>query len=97
MGRSAERLRVAFITLRRQPIVERMLTAYPRLTRFVEARFNGDELLGLRLTIRVAIAGVFLFLFLAVAQDLIATDPLVQSDLRVMSLLQVFRSPKFAM
>ena len=88
-------MRVALTALRNRPTVDRILAANPRLTRFVEARFRRSELYGLRLTLGVALAGAFLFLFLAVVQDLIATDPLVQADLRVMSLLQVLRSPTF--
>jgi hypothetical protein len=95
MGRPSERLRVALIALRNHPTVERMLAPTAGVARFVQARFSRSELLGLRLTIGVAIGGVCLFLFLAVVQDLLATDPLVQADLRVMSLLQVLRSPPF--
>jgi membrane-associated phospholipid phosphatase len=92
MGRSAERLRVTLTALRRNPTFDRLLAS--RLTGIVEARFRRNPF-GLQLTIGIAGAGLFLFLFLAVVQDLIATDPLVQSDLRVMSLLQGLRSPAF--
>jgi membrane-associated phospholipid phosphatase len=72
-----------------------MRATHPGVARFAAARFSRSKLLGVRLTIGVAIGGVFLFLFLAVVQDLLATDPLIRSDLRVMSLLQVLRSPPF--
>jgi len=86
MGRPSERLRAALTARRNHPTVERMRVAHPGVVRFVAARFSRTGLFGLRLTIGVAIGGVFLFLFLAIVQDLLATDPLVRSDLRVMSL-----------
>ncbi len=95
MARLSEQLRTALIALRNNPTFRRILAANPTVVRFVAARFSRSELLGLRLTIGIAIGGVFLFLFLAVVQDLLATDPLVQADLRVMSLLQVLRAPTF--
>src|SRR5260221_6589176 len=95
MGRISEQFSGAVTALRNRLAISRISTAFPKTTRFVAARFSRSELLGLRLTIGIAIGGVFLFLFLAVVQDLLATDPLVQADLRVMSLLQVFRAPTF--
>jgi membrane-associated phospholipid phosphatase len=93
--RFSARVRGALIALRNNPTVDRILAAHPSVARFVVGRFSRSELLGLRLTVGVAIGGIFLFLFLAVVQDLLATDPLVQADLRIMSLLQVYRSPTF--
>ncbi|CAN7720235.1 LssY C-terminal domain-containing protein [Phyllobacterium sp. LjRoot231] len=56
-------------------------------------RFSTNEPFGLRLTIGVALSVIFLWLFLSVVEDLISNDPLVVADLRLVSLVQMFRNP----
>lgn len=77
------------------PEIERLLAAYPRMRRFVVLRLSPAEPFGLRLTIGVAVSLVFLFLFFATVEDLVSKDPLVKADLRIVSLVQIFRAPSF--
>ncbi len=58
-------------------------------------RLSAAEPLGLRLTVGVAIFLLFLFLFFATVEDLISKDPLVKADLRIVSLVQIFRASSF--
>ena len=81
--------------VRHDPEVERLLTAHPAALRFLTQRLSPKEPLGLRLTIGVTVSLVFLLLFFSTVEDLIAKDPLVKADLRVVSLVQIFRAPPF--
>ncbi len=83
------------IAIRRDPEVERLLAAHPRAWRFLVKRLNHAEPFGLRLTIGVAISIFLLILFFGIVQDLISRDPLVEADLRIVSLVQIFRAPAF--
>jgi undecaprenyl-diphosphatase len=73
--------------------VVRLLAAHPRLARFISNRLNPREPFGLRLTIGVALGWIFLSLFFGVLRALLEHEPLVLADLRVLSLVQIFRSP----
>ncbi len=88
-------LRSILTAIRHDPEVERLLAAYPNAWHFISRRFSREEPFGVRLTIGAAISFVFLYLFLGIVEDLIFKDPLVKSDLRVMSLLQIFRASAF--
>jgi membrane-associated phospholipid phosphatase len=91
--RSASRSIVTAI--RRNPCVVRHYAAHPAIWRFVARRFSPGEPFGLRVTIGAVTSFLFLYLFLAIVEDLIFKDPMVDVDLRVMSLLQIFRAPAF--
>lgn len=88
-------LRSVVIAIRSDPEVERLIAAHPRAWRFLVTRFNRAEPFGLRLIIGAGIAIFFLFVFFGVVEDLISNDPLVEADLRIMSLVQIFRAPSF--
>jgi len=77
------------------PNVRGFIDRHPRFARFIKNRLTPDERFGLYLTIGVIVTGFFIFLFFGVLQDLIGNDPLVQSDLRVINLVQIFRTPQF--
>ncbi|MER8420706.1 LssY C-terminal domain-containing protein [Mesorhizobium sp. M1329] len=47
----------------------------------------------MRLTVGAALASVCLFFFLSVVQDLIANEAVVLADLRLLSLVQMYRTP----
>jgi undecaprenyl-diphosphatase len=81
--------------IRHDPEVERLLAAHPEAWSFISRRFSREDPLGLRLTIGAATSIIFLYLFFAIVEDLIFKDPLVKSDLRIMSLFQIFRTPSF--
>ncbi len=73
--------------------VQKLFQRYPRFFRFVKNRLTPDERFGLYLTIGVFITLIFAYLFFGLVQDLIGQDPLIQSDLRIINLVQIFRSP----
>lgn len=78
------------------PKVRSLLARHPRLYVFMRKRFTPDEEFGLYLTLGGAVVIVFIFLFFGVVEDLIGQDPLIQSDLRIINLLQIFRTPLFS-
>jgi len=78
------------------PELVRVLQAHPRLVGFVRARFNWSHPLGLKLTVGAAIAVYLLVLFVSIAQHLTSSDPLVLADLRLISLVQMFRTQPFS-
>ena len=51
---------------------------------------------GLQLTAGVLVAAAFWFAFFGVVQDLLANDPLVRADLRIVAFLQTLRAPDFS-
>jgi undecaprenyl-diphosphatase len=79
--------------IREDPEVKRFREAHSRLIGFIGNRFRRDYAFGLTLTIGLLITFVFLSIFAGIVQDLIATDPLVRADLRVLTLIQTLRSP----
>src|ERR1700682_5029534 len=79
--------------IRQAPEVVRLLAAHPRLARFISNRLSPREPFGLRLTVGVALGWIFLSLFFGVLRALLEHEPLVLADLRVLSLVQLFRSP----
>jgi membrane-associated phospholipid phosphatase len=64
----------------------------PRFWGWLAKRFSSEPL-GLRLTVGAALASAFLFFFLSVVQDLIAKEAVVLADLRLLSLVQMYRTP----
>ncbi|MDX8478909.1 LssY C-terminal domain-containing protein [Mesorhizobium sp. VK24D] len=79
--------------IRRNPELERHIASHPRFWGWLARRFNRSDLLGLRLTVGAALASVFLFFFLSVVQDLIANEAVVLADLRLLSVVQMYRTP----
>jgi membrane-associated phospholipid phosphatase len=79
--------------IRQDPEVGRLLAAHPRLARFISNRLSPREPFGLRLTVGVVLGWIFLSLFFGVLRALFEHEPLVLADLRVLSLVQIFRSP----
>lgn len=70
-------------------------STFPRGSAFGARRLSWSGPLGLRLTLGVAAAVLCWFVFFGIVQDLIAGDPLIRSDLRVVTFLQTMRSPRF--
>ncbi len=79
----------------KDPEVQRLKTRHPRLLRFIKNRFTPDERFGLHLTLGVFATLIFVFLFFGVLQDYIGKEALIEADLRVINLVQIFRSPGF--
>ncbi len=95
LGLARSLLKSILTATRHDPEVERLITTHPRAWQFLVGRFDRTEPFGLRLTIGVAISSFFLFFFFGVVEDLISRDPLVEADLRIVSLVQMFRAPAF--
>lgn len=86
-------LRSILEAVRNDSEVQRNLASYPRFWGWFGRRFDASEPFGLRLTVGTLLSLIFLWFFLSIVEDLIARDALVLADLRLMSLVQLFRSP----
>ncbi|WP_181168134.1 LssY C-terminal domain-containing protein [Mesorhizobium sp. B2-4-19] len=86
-------LRSILEAIRHDPELRRVIAAHPRCWGWLARRFNRFEPFGLQLTVGVAMAVVFLFFFLSVVQDLMANEAVVLADLRLLSLVQMYRTP----
>ncbi|MEO7218681.1 MAG: bifunctional DedA family/phosphatase PAP2 family protein [Gemmatimonadaceae bacterium] len=71
------------------PMMEKYGHRHPRLWKFIAARFARGEYLGLHLTIGIVVSLAALWIFGAIAEDVIHHDPLTQMDLLI---LHWFRS-----
>ena len=78
--------------LRSSPRLESWRTLHPRSTAFL---LKLATRAGLQLTAGVLVAALCWFAFFGVIQDLLANDPLVRADLRIMAFLQTLRAPEF--
>ncbi len=78
------------------PEMRRFLARHPRLVQFIRRRLTPDEKFGLYLTVGSLLTLFFAYVFFGVVIDLIGRQPLVQADLRVINMLQIFRSPGFS-
>lgn len=78
------------------PEVQKLIQRYPRAFKFLRRRLTPNEAFGLHLTVGVIVTLVFVWLFFGVLQDYIGNDPLAQADLRIVSLVQMFRTPLFS-
>lgn len=75
------------------PGVRRFIERHPRLSYFIRRRFTPDEKFGLYLTAGSALTVFFLYLFFGLARDVIGQQSIIQADLRIINLLQLFRDP----
>ena len=79
----------------RTNLISRWLkSTFPRASAFVTRRLLWSDPLGLRLTLAVVAAALCWFLFFGIVQDLIAGDPLIRFDLRIVTFLQTMRTPR---
>jgi undecaprenyl-diphosphatase len=81
--------------VRQDPEFQKMVGRYPRFFRFVKKRLTPDEKFGLHLTLGVLITLIFIIFFFSIIQDLLQKDSLIQADLRIINLVQIFRSLSF--
>ena len=77
------------------PELQRIFRKYPRFSHFVKKRLTPDEEFGLILTVGSLITFLFIYFFFQIVQDLIGQGALLQSDLRVLNLFQILRTPAF--
>lgn len=78
--------------IQRNPGIQRRIASHPRFWGWLGKRFSSEPF-GLRLTVGAALASACLFFFLSVVQDLIANEAVVLADLRLLSLVQMYRMP----
>lgn len=79
----------------RDPEVKHYAKEHPKLAAFIGRRFSPDEKTGLHLTVGIGVAAVFFFYFLDIAEDLIMRESIVAADYRIITLVQMFRTPYF--
>jgi undecaprenyl-diphosphatase len=72
--------------------VKKLLQRYPRLFAFLRRRITPGTRFGLLLTLGTLISFIFVWLFLGVLEDYYMQEPLIQADLRLINLLQIFRT-----
>ncbi len=85
-------LRDSFALVAGSPAIRRWRERHPKLVAFMRRRLTPAEFHGLPLTLLTA---AFLFavaLFLGIAQDYLAHDPLIAADIRIANLLFALRS-----
>lgn len=71
--------------------INQLKRSYPRIFRFIQQRISRTNPKGLWFTVGIVLSAVSLFYFLAITQDILAHDPFVQADLRIMNLVADFR------
>jgi undecaprenyl-diphosphatase len=86
-------LRSILTAIRSDPEVARLAATHPKAMAWLGRRFARHNAYGLPMTIGAVVSLASLFLFASVVQDLVANEGLVLADLRVVTLLQIFRSP----
>lgn len=84
-------IRVAILN---DPEVRRSIASYPRFWRWTGQRFSASDPFGLQLTVGIALSLVFLWFFFSVVEAVLSREALIQADLRLLSLVQMFRSPR---
>lgn len=79
----------------RDPEFQKIVGKFPRFFSFVKKRLTPNERFGLHLTLGIIITLIFIVLFFSIIRNLLDQDSLIQVDLRIINLVQIFRSPFF--
>jgi membrane-associated phospholipid phosphatase len=74
-------------------LVTRLQARYPRLTRFLIARFTHGTETGLGLTVGVVLAGVVAWFFLELLIEVASGSPITGADRRIINLVATLRTP----
>lgn len=77
------------------PYIEKFFAKHPKLKLFLKKRLTPNEKYGLVLTVGGLITLYFVYLFFGVVEDYYGRDLIIQSDLRILNLVQVLRQPLF--
>jgi len=75
------------------PEIKKVMARYPRFFSFVKKRITPNEQFGLHLTLGMVSSAIFIFLFFGVLQDVIGREPMIEADLRIINLIQIFHTP----
>lgn len=78
------------------PEMQKLLNRYPRFFHFIRKRLTPNERFGLDLTVGIIITVFFGYLFFGVFRDIIGQKNLLESDLRIVNLIQIFRTPELS-
>ncbi|MDO8571305.1 MAG: LssY C-terminal domain-containing protein [bacterium] len=68
---------------------------HPRVCGFVRKRLTADETFGLHLTVGIITAFICVAVFFNILEDVLTKDPLIQYDIAVINLIQIFRTQQF--
>lgn len=79
--------------IKNDPEIQKLKNRFPKTIKFIKKRLTPDEKFGLYLTIGTAFTLFFIYIFFGIIQDYLGQDPLIQSDLRIINLAQIFRTP----
>ncbi len=75
------------------PEVQKLTVRHPFFFRVIKNRLDWDRFSGLPLTALSLIYFYFLFHFLGIVRNIIASDPITQVDIRLENLFYIFRHP----
>lgn len=89
-------IKSAFKGISQDSEIQRLANRYPRFFGFIKKRLTPDEKFGLYLTIGSIITLFFGYLFFGVFRDIIGQKNLLDSDLRIINLIQMFRTPELS-
>jgi len=87
LRRVANRIEVLRSRFIASPVISRLRQHYPTVRRFLAARFERGEYLGLHLTVGLLVCIAGLWFFAALAEDIVHQDPITQLDTRVYDFL----------
>lgn len=82
--------------VKNDPEIRKIINRFPKTFLFIKKRLTSNEKFGLDLTVGTFFTLFFIYLFFGIIQDYIGQDPLIQSDLRIINVVQIFRTPLFS-
>ena len=80
-------------SIRHDPEIKKIASRFPRLARFIRKRLTPNEKYGLHLTLGITVVIFFTILFFTILKSYIGQDRLIQIDLRIINLVNQFRTP----
>jgi len=75
------------------PEIKKFAAKHPKFSRFIKSRLTPDQKFGLYLTIGIIISFIFMYFFFQIVESLLNQESLIHSDLRIIHLLNVLRTP----
>lgn len=82
--------------LRNNEYVTGLFTRYPKFFSFLDRRFSRNTPYGFSFTTGSVVGLLLFFFFMGLAQDILAKDPFVEADFRIMNLIALLRTPETA-
>jgi undecaprenyl-diphosphatase len=75
--------------------VQKLLDKHPIICGFIKRRLTPDEAFGLNLTIGSFLTLFFIFFFFKLLKTALGEAEITESDIRILNLVQIFRTPSF--